>query len=285
MAASLTLCLASVVNADSTSTTTSTSGSSSSSASASATGDKTSTSTSSSSSSNTTSTTTTTETRRIYYDDSGYWRNGSYYDTGYRYSENGYDYYDDGYYDRNGYWHYYSDGGGYWRNGRWHPNETRDSGGYIDNNGNWHSYGNTNTTSRTTTTNNYQYYVVVDRNANTLTVWGKNRWGEYATNQLTVKCATGRNGKTPIGTYTINSKYANGGFQALSDGTYTKSCMSLSNGILIHSVCYPNTNSSPYKEDINSIGTSVTNGNIMLSEKDAASLFDMIVPGTSITIY
>ena len=284
LATTLAMAPALAVNADSnssTSTSSSSNGSSSSSASASASADiKKDGNTTTINTSTSTSTSTSTTERWVERDYGGRWYGG--YANGYRYSENGCDYYDDGYYDRNGNWHYYSDGGGRWQNGRWYPNSSYDSGGYFDNNGKWHSYGDSRNNS-STNRSNYTYYVVIDRANNTISAWSNpDGRGNYRDLPFYKYCSTGRN--TPSGAATIQSHINNGNMTALTDGTYAKYCITLSNGLSIHSTCY-DARGNAYKEDASNIGRTVTSGDIRLLPDDAKWIYQNCVDGTPVYIY
>ena len=132
------------------------------------------------------------------------------------------------------------------------------------------------------------YYIMVNRTANSITLYTAGDDGKYSVPYKTFACSTGREGhRTPVGNYTIYEHTAGGGFVTMVDGTYGKYCMRFrKGGLMFHSVCYKSTkDENPIQEEVDLLGDYASLGCIRLSVEDAEWFYNNMPNGTPVTIY
>lgn len=145
-----------------------------------------------------------------------------------------------------------------------------------------------NAAINTTAKDGKPYYVMVNRAANTITIYSVGDDGKYSVPYKSLLCSTGREGhRTPLGNYTIYEHTAGGGFVTMVDGTYGKYCMRFrKGGLMFHTVCYSSTkDENPIQEEVDLLGDYASLGCIRLSVSDAEWLFNNMPNGTPVTIY
>ena len=127
---------------------------------------------------------------------------------------------------------------------------------------------------------NYPYVIKVNKQQNTITVYGKDSKGKYTVPVKAMICSTGSD--TPLGTYRTPAKYR---WKLLLDNVWGQYSTRITGGILFHSVWY-------YKQDpstlsavqYNKLGTMCSHGCIRLTVADAKWIYDNIEAGTKVII-
>ena len=121
------------------------------------------------------------------------------------------------------------------------------------------------------------FEIRVNRSYNTITVYGD---GEPI---KAIVCSVGRNGATPVGTFTTKTKLR---YHELNGPTYGQYCQHITSDILFHSVPSkrPDT-TSLYPGYYNQLGTAASAGCIRLTVADAKWLYDYMPLGTKVVIY
>lgn len=145
-----------------------------------------------------------------------------------------------------------------------------------------------NAAINTTAKEGKPYYVMVNRAANTITIYSVGDDGKYSNPYKALLCSTGREGhRTPLGNYTIYEHTAGGGFVSMVDGTYGKYCMRFrKGGLMFHTVCYSSTkDENPIQDEVDLLGDYASLGCVRLSVADAEWLFNNMPNGTPVTIY
>lgn len=128
---------------------------------------------------------------------------------------------------------------------------------------------------------NYPYVIKVNKQQNTITIYGKDSKGKYTVPVKAMICSTGSD--TPLGTYRTPAKYR---WKLLLDNVWGQYSTRITGGILFHSVWY-------YKQDpstlsavqYNKLGTMCSHGCIRLTVADAKWIYDNCPIGTTVTIY
>ena len=128
---------------------------------------------------------------------------------------------------------------------------------------------------------NYPYVIKVNKQQNTVTIYGKDSKGKYTVPVKAMICSTGSD--TPLGTYRTPAKYR---WKLLLDNVWGQYSTRITGGILFHSVWY-------YKQDpstlsavqYNKLGTMCSHGCIRLTVADAKWIYDNCPIGTTVTIY
>lgn len=127
------------------------------------------------------------------------------------------------------------------------------------------------------------YYIKVNRQANCVTVYGKDESGAYTVPVKAMVCSVGQNGRTPKGVFKTSTKYA---WRALYGGVYGQYAYRIHGAILFHSVPYiSQTKDSLEYEEYNKLGQAASLGCVRLSCADAKWLIDNCPSGTTVEIY
>lgn len=129
------------------------------------------------------------------------------------------------------------------------------------------------------------YYIMVNRQMNTLTVYTLGKNGTYSVPDRAMICSTGRQGHaTPLGTFTLSSYKSL--WTHMLDGSYGQYVSQFKGDYLIHSVCYSEKDPSTLMTDeYNMLGSVASLGCIRLQTGDAKWVFDNCPAGTRVTIY
>ena len=125
------------------------------------------------------------------------------------------------------------------------------------------------------------YYIKVNKQCNTVTVYGKNKKGKYTVPVKAFVCSAGE--YTPLGTFKTSNKYT---WRALVENTWGQYATRITGSILFHSVPY--TKMSPdslMKGEYDKLGELASHGCIRLSVMDAKWIYDNCESGTLVTIY
>lgn len=129
------------------------------------------------------------------------------------------------------------------------------------------------------------YYIMVNRQMNTVTIYELGDDGYYSVPCRAMICSTGRQGHaTPLGSYALT------GYKSLwthmLDGSYGQYVSQFKGNLLIHSVCYTAKDPSTLiAEEYNMLGTVASLGCVRLQVVDAKWIFDNCPAGTRVTIY
>ncbi|MBP5304311.1 MAG: L,D-transpeptidase family protein [Lachnospiraceae bacterium] len=125
------------------------------------------------------------------------------------------------------------------------------------------------------------YYIKVNKQCNTVTVYGKNKKGKYTVPVKAFVCSAGE--YTPLGTFKTSNKYT---WRALVENTWGQYATRITGSILFHSVPY--TKMSPdslMKGEYDKLGEHASHGCVRLSVMDAKWIYENCVSGTKVTIY
>ncbi len=129
------------------------------------------------------------------------------------------------------------------------------------------------------------YYVMVNRQMNTVTVYGVGSDGNYSVPVKAMIASCGRSGhSTPLGTYsTPDSRYV---WRLMVDGSYGHYASRINGGIMFHSVCFKSAKSSTLMtEEYDMLGGVASLGCVRLQVIDAKWIYDNCPTGTLVTIY
>lgn len=129
----------------------------------------------------------------------------------------------------------------------------------------------------------YPYLISINKQMNTITIYGKNEEGEYKVPVKAFICSTGW--ATPLGDFTIQIQYR--WKELMNDCWGQYSSRVTWDGIIIHSVWYYG---GPYADrqnsyKFNALGTTNSNGCINLAVQDCKWIYDNCPVGSPIHIY
>lgn len=136
-----------------------------------------------------------------------------------------------------------------------------------------------------TKSNGNPYYIMVNRQMNTVTVYAVGSDGYYSVPYKAMVCSCGRSGhETPTGTFkTPDSRYV---WRLMVDGSYGHYASRIQGSILFHSACYTSTSSSTLMTDeYNMLGDHASLGCVRLQVADAKWIYDNCGTGTYVTVY
>lgn len=129
----------------------------------------------------------------------------------------------------------------------------------------------------------FPYYIKLNRQMNTVTIYGMDANGTYSIPVKAMACSTGLNGATPTGTFQTSTKYT---WRQLMGGVYGQYAFRIYKGVLFHSVPYHSQNKgSLYTNSYNKLGQAASHGCVRLSVADAKWLVDNCPSGTTVEIY
>jgi lipoprotein-anchoring transpeptidase ErfK/SrfK len=131
----------------------------------------------------------------------------------------------------------------------------------------------------------YPYYIMVNRAANCVTVYGIDASGEYTIPVKAFACSCGsETTKTIIGTdFATSDKYA---WRLMEDKLYGQYVDRIYDGYLFQSVPYASEDKSTLQtEEFNKLGSAATSGCIRLSVRDMKWIYDNCPQYTRVTIY
>lgn len=129
------------------------------------------------------------------------------------------------------------------------------------------------------------YQILVNRAANTVTVYTLDDAGAYTVPLKAMVCSTGRAGhETPLGTYSVLPLKKE--WCLMYDGTYGQYTTAFNGDILFHSICYWAPNPEwMIAEEYNLLGSFASLGCVRLQTADAKWIFDNCAPGTVVIVY
>jgi lipoprotein-anchoring transpeptidase ErfK/SrfK len=129
------------------------------------------------------------------------------------------------------------------------------------------------------------YFIMVNRAANCVTVYGIDSSGEYSIPVKAFAASCGREGNETITgeNYTTTDKYE---WRLMVDGTYGHYAFRISGGYLFHSVPYVAIDNSTLETaEYNKLGSFASLGCVRMCVRDVKWLYDNCPSGTKVTIY
>ncbi len=129
------------------------------------------------------------------------------------------------------------------------------------------------------------YYVMVNRQMNTVTVYGVGDDGNYSVPVKAMVASCGRSGHaTPAGTFsTPDSRYT---WRLMVDGTYGQYASRIKGSILFHSICYTSAGKNKMiSSEYDALGNHASLGCVRLQTADAKWIYDNCPTGTLVTVY
>ncbi len=129
----------------------------------------------------------------------------------------------------------------------------------------------------------YPYLIKVNRQACTITIYGKDSSGNYTVPVKAMLCSPGVGTLTPLGTYRTPAKYR---WKLLMNDVWGQYSTRVVGGILFHSVWYYDQDPSTMSNrEFNKLGTKASHGCIRITTADAKWIYDNCPVGTTVTIY
>lgn len=127
------------------------------------------------------------------------------------------------------------------------------------------------------------YYIKVNRQANCVTIYGRDGKGNHTVPVRAMVCSVGKNGGTPVGVFKTSNKYD---WRPLYGNVYGQYAFRINGPILFHSVPYiaPDKGTLEYDE-YNKLGKAASLGCVRLSVSDAKWIYDNCPSGTMVEIY
>ena len=129
------------------------------------------------------------------------------------------------------------------------------------------------------------YYIMVNRAANTVTVYTAGEEGAFTVPVRAMVCSTGRAGHaTPLGDYAVQPIKKE--WCLMYDGTYAQYTTAFNGDILFHSICYWAPNPAwMIADEYNLLGSVASLGCVRLQTADAKWIYDNCAPGTGVRVY
>ena len=132
----------------------------------------------------------------------------------------------------------------------------------------------------------HAYYIMVNRQMNTVTVYTKDDEGKFTVPYKAMICSTGRAGhETPTGNFAVMSFKAPWCYMV--DGSYGQYATGfLEGGYLFHTICYTaKDKSTMMRDEYNMLGDFASAGCVRLQTADAKWIYDNCEVGTGVTVY
>ena len=129
------------------------------------------------------------------------------------------------------------------------------------------------------------YYLMVNRQMNTVTVYAVGEDGNYSLPVKAMVASCGRSGHaTPAGTFsTPDSRYT---WRLMVDGTYGQYASRIHGSILFHSICYTSASKNRMiSSEYDALGNNASLGCVRLQTADAKWIYDNCPTGTLVTVY
>ena len=136
------------------------------------------------------------------------------------------------------------------------------------------------------TAKDHPYYIMVNRQMNTVTVFAKDEDGAFTVPYKAMICSTGREGhETPLGNFSVQRFKAEWCY--MIDGSYGQYATGFRDGgYLFHSVCYTaKDRATMMRDEYNMLGGFASAGCVRLQTADAKWIFDNCEVGTGVTVY
>lgn len=131
--------------------------------------------------------------------------------------------------------------------------------------------------------NGRPYYIKVNRQRNTVTVYTLDTDGYYTVPVKAMICSVGKNDGTPLGTFQTSDRHE---WCALVGNVYGQYAYRINGPIMFHSVPYYSMHKNALEtEEYNKLGEAASLGCVRLSVSDAKWIYDNCPAGTIVTIY
>ncbi len=141
--------------------------------------------------------------------------------------------------------------------------------------------GNLTFTAKTTAKSDMPYYIKVNKQQNCVTVYEKDKKGQYTIPVKSMVCSVG--GATPLGIFKTPIKYR---WKLLMGDVWGQYSTRIVGGILFHSVWYYKMDASTLSAtQYNKLGTTASHGCVRLTVEDAKWIYDNCPIGTTVEIY
>lgn len=125
------------------------------------------------------------------------------------------------------------------------------------------------------------YYIKINKEMNTITVYGKDSKGNYTVPVKAMICSTGE--ATPLGIYRTKAKYR---WKLLSGDVWGQYSTRITGSYLFHSVYYYKKDPSTLSvKQYNRLGVTASKGCVRITVIDAKWLYDNCPVGTTVEIY
>ena len=129
----------------------------------------------------------------------------------------------------------------------------------------------------------YPYLIKVNRQACTITIYGKDKSGNYTVPVKAMLCSPGVGDLTPLGTYKTPAKYR---WKLLMNNVWGQYSTRIVGGILFHSVWYYDQDPATMSNrEYNKLGTKCSHGCVRITTEDAKWIYDNCPIGTTVQIY
>lgn len=127
------------------------------------------------------------------------------------------------------------------------------------------------------------YFIRVNRALNCATVYARDEEGEYSIPYKVLLCSTGRNNRTPVGTFPLKERYR---WRCMLGGVWSQYATRVYRGVLIHSVPYYTKNPGNLEtHQYNRLGEQASAGCIRMNVRDAKWVYDHCIEGTMVEVY
>lgn len=128
------------------------------------------------------------------------------------------------------------------------------------------------------------YEIRVNRALNFTVVYTEDAAGEFTVPVIEFANSTGRNNKTPVGTYKVKKKHR---WQPMFGGVYTQYAVRYQTHIMFHSAYYTkrNNNSTLSWTEYNKLGQQASAGCVREATIDSKWLYDNCKIGTTVVVY
>ncbi len=127
------------------------------------------------------------------------------------------------------------------------------------------------------------YYIKVNRQANCVTIYGRDQYGSYNVPIKAMVCSVGVNNETPTGVFTTTQKYI---WRPLFGNVYGQYAFRINGPILFHTVPYTTTSKNAIEYwEYNKLGQAASMGCVRLTMSDMKWIYDNCPSGTVVEIY
>ena len=127
------------------------------------------------------------------------------------------------------------------------------------------------------------YFIRINRAQNCATVYVRDEAGEYTIPYKVLLCSTGRNNRTPLGTFPLKERYR---WRCMLGGVWSQYATRVYRGVLIHSVPYYTKNPGNLEVyQYNRLGEQASAGCIRMNVRDAKWVYDHCREGTLVEVY
>ena len=128
-----------------------------------------------------------------------------------------------------------------------------------------------------------KYALYVNKKQNTVNVYTLDANNKYTVPYKVMLCSTGRNNKTPVGSYSISDQYV---WRELIGSVYGQYASRFYKSFLFHSVPYLKTDKGTLKgAEYNKLGEQASDGCVRLCVEDAKWIYDNCKKGTTVVVY